>query len=181
MRYVLCLVGVGMLSACSSGDVASSGQSGQADTVEAVCQASCDRQRRCEPDASAPDGGTTGAAQCVAECVAGSPSSSVYRPGVLGSLTDCFSSLPCGTSDDTCGSQIIAQVSSNPTADPSFSACEAKHDECAASGTSPFSDDLCTIVFVLNAPAKSSFDDCMTSACAEVESCVDSALGITAG
>ena len=53
-------------------------------------------------------------------------------------------------------------------------------DECSASGTGTFSDDRCTMVFVLTAPAKTSFDGCMTLACAEVESCVDSALGIAA-
>ena len=173
MRYLLHLVGVGTLSGCSSGDVATSAQNGQPDTVEAVCQASCDRQRRCEPDA-----GTAGEAECVDDCVASAPSASVYRPGVLASLAGCFSTLACGTSDDTCGAQIIAQVSSNPTADPSFSACVTKHDECSASGTSTFSDDLCTTVFVLTASAKTSFDGCMALACAEVEPCVDSALGI---
>jgi hypothetical protein len=34
------------------------------------------------------------------------------------------------------------------------------------------------MVFVLTAPAKTSFDGCMTLACSEVASCVDSALGI---
>jgi hypothetical protein len=173
MRYLLCLVGVGTLSACGSGDVAGNAQNAEPDTVEAVCQASCDWQRRCEPDA-----GTAGGAECVDDCLASTPSSSVYRPGVLASLADCFSSLPCGTSDDTCGTQIIAEVSSNPTADPSFSACMTKHDECSASGTSTFSDDRCTMVFVLTAQAKTSFDGCMTLACTEVVSCVDSALGI---
>jgi len=173
MRYLIYLAGVGTLSACSSGDVATSAQNAEPDTVQAVCQASCERQRRCESDA-----GTPGAAQCVDDCVASAPSSSVYRPGVLASLADCFSNLACGTSDDTCATQIIAQVSANPTADPSFSACMTKHDECSTGGTGSFSDDLCTTVFVLTAPAKTSFVGCMALACAEVVSCVDSALGI---
>jgi hypothetical protein len=96
-------------------------------------------------------------------------------------LAGCYANLACGTSDDTCGSQVIAQLSANPTEHPSFSACMTKHDDCSASGTSAFSDDMCTIVFALTDAAKASFNGCMTRACAEVEPCVDSALGTAAG
>jgi hypothetical protein len=113
--------------------------------------------------------------------VANVPSPGVYRPGVLATLANCYANLACGTSDDTCASQVIAQVNANPTEDPSFSACMTKHDDCSASGTSAFSDDTCTIVFVLTEAAKASFNNCMTRGCAEVEPCVDSVLGVAAG
>jgi hypothetical protein len=150
--------------ACSS---PSSGGS-QPDTVQAVCQTRCDRELRCEPDASSPPRISI----CVDRCEATAPAAGVLKTSVMSEMADCFVSLPCDRSDDTCTTQVIAAQNPNWRQDPEFNACLAKSAECLASGGGSFSDDNCVAVFLTTDSVRAAFNACVAGACGSIAGCI---------
>jgi hypothetical protein len=136
-----------------------------------LCKEQCARDSRC---ATADD---PVSATCQTDCEIERSKPEVWRSDALAVMANCFSTLACGSSDDGCSAQAIRSVVADPTTDPRYLSCRSRFDSCKASDPGSFSDDICTMRFVLTDAVQGPLDQCLARTCAEVNDCIDALLG----
>jgi hypothetical protein len=152
------------VAACGSG-------SGQTGTVQAVCDAMCDWQIRCNQNPG------ESRETCIASCAADSPSASTFKPGVLSTWAGCFGKLECTGRDDECLLEVVVSQNPNWEAEPKSLACEARKTECDGTGSGvSFTDDQCVAYILCTETVTAQVDACLAGACDTISACLDSTL-----
>jgi hypothetical protein len=140
--------------------------------LDATCESQCSRSDRCpDPDITSPPH-----EDCVSSCLGKLGDAGVFRQDVVAALSDCYDSLACNVSDDTCTGEAVAVVTTTPTEDPHFQQCVSRHDTCD-SGGGGFSDDECVLRFFLVQSAQLDFDACLQQDCSTISACLDGLRG----
>lgn len=175
-RRWLTLTCLTLLVACGpskkGGSAGGSSGSATAADLSSNCESQCSRSERCvDPDVT-----SVPHAECVSSCLVKLGDASVFRQDVITALMECFDSLACDVSDDTCTGEAVAVVTTAPTEDPHFQDCRSRHDVCSSSGAG-FSDDDCVLRFFLVPSAQTQFDACLQQDCATIGDCIDTLRG----
>lgn len=152
--------------------LAACGDSTLSDTPQALCEAICDREQRCQTNAG------ESREECVVGCLGVTPPASIFKPGVMSGMAACLSNLECGVDDDTCMQEVAVAQDPNWQQSPKLQACIARHDECAAmSGGVAFLDDRCVAYLICTAETVAVVDACLAGACETIDVCLDGVLG----
>jgi hypothetical protein len=114
---------------------------------------------------------------CQTDCESETSKPEAWRTDALAVMASCFSTLACGTGDDGCSAQAIRSVVADPATDPRYESCRSRYDSCKASDPGSFSDDICTLRFILTDAVQAPLDQCLAGACVEVNDCIDTLLG----
>jgi hypothetical protein len=163
--------------ACSSGEKDGDGGNGgggpaeepsSAEQIQSLCTSQCAHVARC----SASDGGVgTDAPPCDSECNAelGTLAGRV-RADAIAIITECFDSLSCDVSDDTCLGQALEAVGADINT-PIVMQCLTKEDECQGT-PGDYRDDICATMALLTDSEKAAASRCLERACSEILSCL---------
>jgi hypothetical protein len=152
--------------------IAACGGEAPSDTIQAMCEASCDREQRCQTFVD------ESREECVAGCLGGTPPASVFKPGVMSSLAACLSQLECSANDDTCTEQVVVAQDPSGLLGPKAEACLARLDTCAAAGSGrSLEESMCVAYFICTAETVAAVDACLAGACETVDACLQGVLG----
>lgn len=91
-------------------------------------------------------------------------------PDYVEATVDCFGSLPCKSSDDTCTSAGLMAIGLDPSGDPP---ADPLYERCV--GTPPcegFIDDVCLAFLVRTDAGRRVTEPCLDLACSSIASCV---------
>jgi hypothetical protein len=153
------------LPACSGSSDDSRGNGGptgaatEADVV-ASCDAICDRRTRC--DLEEPED-----PPCQPDCLRESADPRFMRGDVLRGLSDCYSELACGESDDRCLDRVVTVLVPDFMSSPLLDQCVEVQDQCGG-----FSDDSCAYAIIFTDAGKARLQDCLNETCELVAGCI---------
>ena len=134
-------------------------------------------ENRCAWDSRCATTDNPASPTCQTDCEGETSKPEVFRTDALAVMASCFSTLACGSSDALCSEQAILSVVADPTTDSRYSSCRSRYDSCKASNPGSFSDDICTLRFILTDALQAPLDQCLAKACSEVNDCMDALLG----
>lgn len=126
-------------------------------TGDQLCDDICARQTSCGGDGT-----------CDPKCPA---QAELVRPDAIDALDDCYLTLACSDSDDTCLQKAEDAVGDRAT-DTQFRAdCTAARDACDDS----FGDDLCFESFLYSDDVVTDLEACLVLPCDQVNDCLNTA------
>jgi hypothetical protein len=151
--------------------IAACGGEAPSDTIQAMCEASCAREQRCQTFVD------MSREECVAGCLGGAPPASIFKPGVMSSLAACLSQLECSAKDDACTEQVAVAQDPSGLLGPKAEACIARLDACAAASGGSLEEEMCVAYFLCTAETVAAVDACLAGACETVDACLQGVLG----